>query len=187
MGSMLRTLLEERFRLKIHRETENVSMFALRVAKSGFKLKPMKKGDCEEASGPPPWAKQPCGFMTHSGGSVSRLHYVGFPISHLARVLADEVHLHVIDETGISGEFLIDLQFVSDDMAARSATDPLGAQLPGGGATLFTALEQQLGLKLEKTTGPSGFIVIESIERPSPDAPIALLPQRARGAGPTGR
>ena len=183
-GTMLRTLLEERFRLKIHRETENVPMMALRVAKSGFKLKPMKEGDCEEASGPPPWPKQPCGFMTRSSGTVSRLHYVSFRLSFLARVLSEEVRLHVIDETGISGEFLIDLQFVSDDMAARAAGDPLGAELPGAGATLFTALEQQLGLKLEKTTGPSGFIVIDSIERPTPDGPIVLPPQRARGAGP---
>jgi uncharacterized protein (TIGR03435 family) len=180
MGTMLRTLLEERFGLKIHRETENVAMFALRVAKTGFKLKPMKEGDCEQASGPPPWEKEPCGFMARSSGAVSRLHYVGFPISSLARVLADEVRLHVIDETGISGDFRIDLQFVSDDQAAGGAS---AADSPAAGVSVFTALEQQLGLKLEKTTGPSGFIVIDSIERPKPDGPIVAPPQRARGAG----
>ncbi len=47
MGAMLRTLLEDRFKLKIHRDTEEAPMYALTVAKGGFKLKPMKDGDCE--------------------------------------------------------------------------------------------------------------------------------------------
>ena len=57
MGLMLRTLLEERFHLKVHRETEDVPMYALTVAKSGFKLKPMKDGDCD--SGDPATAGKP--------------------------------------------------------------------------------------------------------------------------------
>lgn len=173
MGAMLRTLLEERFHLEIHRESETVQMYALRVAKSGFKLKPMKDGDCEKAAGPPPWTKEPCGFMSRSGGTLSRWRYVGFELSFLARQLAEPLGRHVIDETGVTGRFIIDFAFVSDEIAVPAAGDPAGAELPGAGASIFTAIEQQLGLKLEKTTGPRGFIVIDRAERPAPDGPAS--------------
>jgi uncharacterized protein (TIGR03435 family) len=175
MGTLLRTLLEERFKLKIHRATEKAPMYALRVAKDGFKLKPMKDGDCDDnpdvgPDGRPVIApgKQPCGFMT-SGTSdgTTRLHLVGFQVGSLARRLADFTQMHVVDETGITDKFILDLQFASEDAAAGASNAP----------SLFTALEQQLGLKLEKVTGDRGYIVVDHAERPAPEL------ARAAGAG----
>lgn len=174
MGAMLRTLLEERFRLKTHRETETVPMYALRLAKGGFKPAPLKDGDCDDSPkqpGPPqivPGGKQPCGFITQgSADGTTRFHMVGFQVGMLTRRLADVMHMHVIDETGLTGTFVIDLQFASEDAPAGASAAP----------SVFTALEQQLGLKLEKTKGAAGFIVVDAAERPRP----ALA--RAAGAG----
>ncbi len=163
MGTMLRSLLADRFKLKLHRESETVPMYALRVAKGGLKLKPMSASDCDP---PAPGERSPCGFMTNSSGSgLRRLHYVGFQLSFLARQLAGEVGRHVIDETGITGEFTIDLTFAAD--TAAPAGEPADA-----GTSLFKALGDQLGLTLEKVTGPQGFIVVDQVERPAPDITV---------------
>lgn len=186
MGTMLRTLLEERFKLKQHRELETVPMYALRLAKGGVKIKPISEAECEKRENEPAsLTNQRCGLMLHSGGPITRMHYVGFRLSALARVLAQELGVHVVDETGVSDRFIIDLDYVSEQVAAKAAEDPTAAAtLPGGGATVFTALEEQLGVKIEKISGRRGFIVIDHAERPSPDEPA---PMRAQGPGPLGR
>lgn len=195
MGTMLRTLLEDRFKLKIHRETEEVDMFALTVAKSGFKLKPMKDGDCEplDPTGgmPQPGALAPggkplCNSLSMGGrGPNTVWTFGGFKISSLASRLSGTLGRHVIDQTSITGEFIIRFEFHPDENTpgirwpAEREADTSAPQA----ASIFTALEQQLGLKIEKTRGPRGFLVIDSIERPTPDAPFAGAPARARGAG----
>ena len=191
MGTMLRTLLEDRFKLKIHRETEEVDMFALTVAKGGFKLKPMKDGDCEPLDGvptfpPAPGAKPLCNSLNMGGrGPNTVWTFGGFPVSSLASRLSGTLGRHVIDQTGIKGEFIIRFEFHPDENTpgirwpAERDADTSAPQA----ASVFTALEQQLGLKIEKTKGPRGFLVIDSIERPTPDAPFAGAPARARGAG----
>jgi len=176
MGTLLRTLLAERFKLKIHRETEKAPMYALRVAKGGFKLNGVKEGDCDNSpdrTGPPvivPGGKEPCGFMASSGGATSRWHFVGFQMGMLARRLADTTHMHVVDETGLTDKYIINLQFAADDQPAGAPA----SEMP----SLFTALEQQLGLRLEKITGQRGFIVVDHAERPTPDLARATGPGR---------
>jgi uncharacterized protein (TIGR03435 family) len=182
MGTMLRTLLEERFKLKIHRESESVPMYALRIAKAGFKLKPITDAECEARRTEEQAAKgvEPCGRTLRSSGSLGRIHFVGFQLGFLARSLAGDTGLHVIDETGIPGKFIVDLNYASDEIIAKVSSDPAAAALlPGGAVSIFTALEQQLGLKLEKVTGKRGFIVIDHAERPTPDGPVRM---RAAGA-----
>jgi uncharacterized protein (TIGR03435 family) len=168
MGRMLRALLEDRFKLRIHRETENAPMFALRVARGGLKLQPMKEGDCEPGDGSAPAAgqeKKPCGFMqTSRHGQNSTWFFNGFRLGFLARQLASVVGRHVIDETGVTGEFSIRLLY-ADDSAAADALD--------AGPSIVTAIEQQLGLTLVKTTGPRGYLVVDHAERPAPDAPAS--------------
>jgi uncharacterized protein (TIGR03435 family) len=177
MGSMLRTLLEERFKLKIRRGSETTAMYALRVAKGGLKLKPLADDECDKRAEAAA-ETQRCGLMMRSSGTVSRMHYVGFELSFFARLLSEPLGLHVIDETGVTGKFIIDLQYASEEMAARGSAEPTSGAAPTG-PSIFTALEQQLGLRLEKITGPKGFLVIEHAERPSPDE----APARAAGAG----
>jgi uncharacterized protein (TIGR03435 family) len=174
LGAMLRTLLEERFQLKLHRDTEEEPMFALTVGKTGFKLKPMKDGDCASDRTMPvdPGAKPPCGSMTSAAnGPNSVWSFNGFEVDALAARLSRTVGLHVIDRTGLTGDYIIRLQFHPDDstpgiiMPADREADTSVPQ----DAAIFTALEQQLGLKLEKTKGRRGFLVIDHVERPSPN------------------
>jgi uncharacterized protein (TIGR03435 family) len=179
MGSLLQRLLEDRFKLKIRRASETVPMYALRVAKGGLKVKPLADDECGKRRDlPESPTNQRCGLMLHSSGTLSRLHYVGFDLGALARVLSESVRLHVVNETGVSGQFVIDLTYAGDETTSRIVSAPPGADLSAEGPSIFTALEEQLGLKLDKITGSKGYIVIEYAERPTPDGPA-----RATGAG----
>ena len=177
MGSMLRSLLEDRFKLKLHRETEEVPMFALTVAKSGLKLKPMKEGDCDPdapMTTTPTDAKPRCGVLQMlgvEGGTKIRWTFAGFQLRSLAARLSSQFKVHVIDRTNNTDQFVFQFEFPRDP-------DPLVTE-----SAIFAGIEEQLGLKLEKTKGPRGFLVIDSIERPTPDLPIMEEPSRARGAG----
>jgi uncharacterized protein (TIGR03435 family) len=178
MGSLLQRLLEDRFRLKLHRETEEVPLYALTVGKGGFKLKPMKDGDCAPNDGTPPasppdmTAKPRCGnlnMMTVEG--KTRWNWGTGTMSSLANQLSRVFGVHVIDQTKITDQFVFRFEFTR-------APDPLDTE-----SSVMAALDEQLGLKLTKTKGPRGFIVIDHIERPTPDGPRADPPARATGPG----
>jgi uncharacterized protein (TIGR03435 family) len=177
MGSMLQSLLEDRFHLKIHRDTEEVALLALTVAKGGFKLKPMKDGDCEPNDGTPPSlsdvnaAKPRCGNlnMTTNEG-MTRWTFGTGSMSGLAGQLSRVLGVHIVDKTGITDQFVFRFEF-------RRGDDAFATE-----AFVFAALDEQLGLKLDKTKGPRGFIVIDAIERPTPNSPLDDPPARARGA-----
>ena len=182
MGSMLRSLLEDRFHLQLHRDTEEVALYALTVAKGGFKLKPMKDGDCEDYDGPPPAgppdlktvnaAKPKCGSVMMLGSETTKWTFGGFQISSLAGQLSHTLGMHVVDKTGITDKFVFRFEFKRDP-------DALATE-----ANVMTSLGDQLGLKLEKTKGPRGYLVIDAIERPSPNGPTPVAaPARATGAG----
>ncbi len=177
MGSMLQSLLEDRFHLKTHRDTEEVPLFALTVAKGGLKLKPMKDGDCDPNAAPgtdPSVGTPKCGNLMMMGGEgMTRWMFGGFDLSSLASQLSRTLGVHVVDKTGVKDKFVFRFEFRRDDA------------IDSDSASVYTALEEQLGLKLEKTKGPRGFIVIDAIERPTPDGPLVFVsaPSRARGAG----
>jgi uncharacterized protein (TIGR03435 family) len=104
----------------------------------------------------------------------TRWTFGGFTLSSLAGMLSRSLGVHVVDQTGITDQFIIRLEFTREsDVADIEST------------SVFTALNDQLGLKLVKTKGPRGFLVIDAIERPTPDGPLVLVPvpSRARGAG----
>lgn len=159
MGSMLQSLLEDRFKLKLHRETEEVPMQTLTIAKGGFKLKPMQEGDCDPdapLSVDMTGKKPKCGnlnMMTVDG--KTRWSFGSGTISSLASQLSRVMGIHIIDKTGITDKFVFVFEF---------ARDP---DIEGQTASVNTALEEQLGLKLTNTKAPRGFLVIDAIERPS--------------------
>jgi uncharacterized protein (TIGR03435 family) len=174
-GPMLQGLLEDRFHLKIRRVVEEAPMYALTVAKSGLKLKPMKDGDCLP-DGPPEWpagGKPPCrwtGWDTH--GPNRRLLLSGITLDRLAQDLAELIlDRNVIDRTGVTGSFVTRLEYAPDEntrcfgMAQWCNVDATSDIPPA--ATIFAAIEQQFGLKLEPIKGPKEHIVIDSVERPS--------------------
>jgi uncharacterized protein (TIGR03435 family) len=92
----------------------------------------------------------------------------------------------VIDRTGIKDVFNISWEFGPDENTPgtlRWFANPPDLAAPPTAANVFTALEQQLGLKLERIKGPRGYIVIDHIERPTPNGPAPIAPARAAGAG----
>jgi uncharacterized protein (TIGR03435 family) len=155
---MLQALLADRFRLAVHAETRETPMYALVVARGDGRLGPQLKNaplDCEIAAG----ERSRCSLQVSD-----KITGRGQRMSALARMLAQFAGRPVIDRTGLAGGFDFDLE--SPDIAGGPrATGPDSDS--GGG--IFTALEEQLGLKLSATKGPLEFVVIDSAERPTED------------------
>lgn len=139
---MLRTLLEDRFKLKYHREMKEVDGYALVTGKNGIKIK-------ESAEG------------TRSGSFSGRDNIRGsIPMSMLANALTRAAGRPVTDKTGLTARYDIDIKFTPETVAAGpTATDPTG--LP----SVFTAV-QELGLRLEPNKTSIELFVIDSIEKP---------------------
>jgi uncharacterized protein (TIGR03435 family) len=177
---MLQLLLSERFHLVLHRETRELRIYALVRAKSGDRLgaglTTSKEGSCVPATAdfplPPGPGKPPsCGFKERlrrdeKGAALIQLQGLGVPLSLLARSLGSALERHVADDTGLSGNFDLNLEYVPDGNRLAgliSNTQPLDT----AGPSLFTALQEQLGLRLESRKGPVEVFVIDHAERPS--------------------
>lgn len=146
---LLRTLLEDRFKLRVHREQRQMPIYALVRAKPAGPLGPNLKQsipDCYAVSAG-------CGF---GGGPMNRIKGDAIPMSILTQLIGSVTDRIVVDRTGLSGGFKIDLEFSPD----QTATDK---------PSVFTAVQEQLGLKLEATRAPIDVIVIDHVERPSTD------------------
>lgn len=164
----MQALLEDRFNLKIHRETREVPAYALTVNKGGPKLKPFQEGSCTPlpldlllSTFPPPDLPPNDHYCRNRGatkGGIVVIDAQATSLDDFARIYLGDGR-PVINKTGIPGRFDFHIEFSPDD-----ATPP---GEPPAGPTIFTALEQQLGLKLESTRGPGEFLVIDSIAKPS--------------------
>ncbi len=155
--SMLRSLLADRFKLTFHREPKEFSIYELEVAKSGPKLK-------ESAA--------PLGDPSALISTVypqrivlpARNATMGEFVSLLQRAVLDRP---VVDKTGLSGRYDFDLAWAPDETQFGGEIPPASADAPS--APFFTAIQQQLGLKLEATRGPVEALVVDKVERPSAD------------------
>jgi uncharacterized protein (TIGR03435 family) len=161
-GPMMQTLLEDRFKLKIHRETREGPVYELVLGKGSPKLKPLQDGSCTPAviGGPLPLLPdggQRCKFMVSPRGKVD---IEGGTLLMLASMLGMVLDRPVIDKTGITRNFEIHLAFSPEDSAAPGAPAP---DAPG----IFQAIQEQLGLRLVPAKGPVDVLVIDHIERPS--------------------
>jgi bla regulator protein blaR1 len=162
-GGMLVQLLEERFKLKYHHETREMQIYSLVVAKGGSRLKPTVP---DPAS---PGAKKGSRMTLGSPGNLEA-QGTGMPV--LAHMLSRELGRTVVDKTGLTGDYDYSLKWKPDDAPPASAGAPGGSgqeeeSASAAGPTLFTALEEQLGLKLESGKGPVDVIVIDHVEMPS--------------------
>jgi uncharacterized protein (TIGR03435 family) len=201
-GPMLKALLESRFKLKAHIETEQAQAFALTVAPGGLKMKPVQTTDvssngfigaaatsdaCEP--GPPmnvpavriprspaevrAGAKPSCGLAVSLNGPNFVMVGGAVPIPALARVLGTRLgNLRVLDKAGSTEFFNFILEFVIDENTPGKMFPRQLAEDPDAvprGQTIFAALEQQLGLRLEPAQAPREYIVIDAIERPAPN------------------
>ena len=147
LEAMLQSLLAERFKLSFHRETRALSGYALVVGKGGLKAKP---------------SEPDAGSRTSSRWGV--IEATGCNMAHLALKLSEVLHLPVADFTAVPGEFDFKLEWTSDDMQAPA---PDAVPDAASGPSLFAALQEQLGLKLESRKVPADVLVIDHAEKPS--------------------
>jgi uncharacterized protein (TIGR03435 family) len=186
-GPMLAAVLEERFQLKVRRESREVPAYALTVAKNGFKPQPFQEGSCvafefgKIPEPPGPGQKRPifCSMRMLNvpvRGAPVKWQVHGASLDELATALGIDLDRIVINKTGITGRFDFYLEFSPDEATAglNSLRGPDGpvvtpgsASDPPGGPSIFTAIQEQLGLKLESAKGPREFLVIDRVERPT--------------------
>jgi uncharacterized protein (TIGR03435 family) len=138
---MMRALLAERFKLALHREQRVLSYYALVVAKGGPKM--------HEATDTP--ASAPAGVQGQLRITSSRM-----PMSWVANVLSRSMHALVVDQTTLEGDFEVKLVWTPDD---RPIPDD------ERGASVFTAVEEQLGLKLASRKGPMEVLIVDHAEK----------------------
>ena len=194
MGPMLQALLTDRFELKVRRETREMPTYELTVARTDGRLGPRLKRsdtDCDAMRGrgaAPPGGPGGAGAGTGRGGplqppapgeirpcammmGVGRFTGGGLPLTALTRAIGPRVGRFIVDKTGLTGAYDFDVEFTPDQMPNLPAGGLVnGAPLPAAdGPSLFTALQEQLGLKLESSRGPVDVVVIESVERPMED------------------
>jgi bla regulator protein blaR1 len=160
---LLQAALTERFKLALHPETRELSTYALVEGDDGFKLQPAKP-----ASSYPDPAKGPEGipldksFRIKLNGSQSGLEARGVSTSDIASHLARELGTVVVDKTGLTGTYDFSLNWKSDRNGTFN-TPASDASIP----SLSTALQEQLGLKLEPQKGPMQVLVIDHAEKPA--------------------
>jgi len=138
----LQALLAERFRLAIHRETRQGNVFSLAVAKNGPKFK--------EHPGP-----GRSGISSSTGSGKAAITGTKIDIARLVEYLAQQAGRPVIDNTGLQGEYDFRVEWATDE--AKDSSGP----------SVFAALQEQLGLKLEATKGPIETIIVDRAEKPS--------------------
>jgi uncharacterized protein (TIGR03435 family) len=207
--SVLRQILEERFALKVHRESRELPIYALMLARSdgrlGSNLKPTsaecatmmtqrgrgsapgpdgRGGVMISRGGPPPDGRGPgraggpptldfdappvCG---QRGGGFGRMRAGGTTMADFATMISGTAQRVVIDKTGLTGYYDIALTFTPASDQLPQGPPPPGAPPPPpidpDGPTFFTAIQEQLGLKLDNQRGPVEVVVIDSIQQPT--------------------
>lgn len=169
LGPMLQGLLEDRFKLRVHREAKEMPAYALVVAKGGPKLEATKEGSCTPVDltqiPPDPGQPPPCGGSSAGRDGLLKAH--GWSMANLCRFLTRRSNQKVVDKTGITGVFdIIDVFNMRVDVTLANMADESGGAAPDPAATIYEDL-QKLGLRLESTKDVGEFIVIDHIERPS--------------------
>jgi uncharacterized protein (TIGR03435 family) len=150
---MVQALLAARFKLATHIETRDLPVYLLVVARVGPKLRDLQTSES---------------FVNTSVNAGS--HHIQVQMANSVAVLAEELSRvagrDVIDKTGITGRYNLDLTWSADDRAAPSAAGASTSPADTG-PSIFTALQEQLGLKLEPGKGPVQVLVIDHVEMPS--------------------
>jgi uncharacterized protein (TIGR03435 family) len=164
---MLQVLLEERFNLKAHRETKEFPVYFLVIAKGGSKLQEPKPNPNDPSADMGVWG----GGGTREGVTTMTAHIV--PIEQIVSQLTAIVGRTVVDKTGLTGRYDLTLKYTPEYLAFRSSTtaasegQSASSTSDPAGISIFKALQDQLGLKLESGKGPVEIIVIDHVERVS--------------------
>jgi uncharacterized protein (TIGR03435 family) len=174
---LLQSLLADRFQLTLRKETKELPIYALVLARKDGKLGPklteskddgcVKFDPAHPADPPAPGEPRPryCGNQMMSPRSLTA---VSIPVGNIVPMLARLLGRTIIDDTGLKGNFDISMEWAPDD--AQLAMLPPDTPRPaadGSGPSIFTALQEQLGLKLESRKGPVEIYVVEKAEKPT--------------------
>jgi uncharacterized protein (TIGR03435 family) len=150
---LIRSLLEDRFQLRARRENREMPIYRLSVAQGGPRFGPAKEGSCgTEPAISPREIMRSCGYNMLSTATFDML---AAPIAKLVGALSSLTGRRVIDETGLTGTYSLHLDFAPEQ--SNDSSRP----------SIFTAVQEQLGLRLESSRGPIETLVIESIEKPT--------------------
>jgi bla regulator protein BlaR1 len=174
LGLLIQSLLADRFALKVSHASKELPVYALVVAKNGSKIPEAKPGDTY-----PNGIKRPDGRPAGGAGMMTmgpgELTGQGVPITFLVQQLSQQLGRTVLDQTGLKGIYDLTLKWTPDPSSAAMFQGPPGGG-PGpdnppppdpSGPSIFTALQEQLGLKLESTKGAVEILVIDQVEKPS--------------------
>jgi uncharacterized protein (TIGR03435 family) len=154
---LLQSLLEDRFKVRVHREIRNQSRYALVVVRNDGKLGPQLKPSRADCGGT---ASSNCATVARQGIFTSG----GTAISSLSNYLASSVvHEVVVDRTGLQGRFEIQLEWLPDQSTSPLAGEIVASDKP----SIFRALQEQLGLELKSERGPVEVYVIDHVEKPT--------------------
>jgi len=163
LHSMMQSLLADRFKLAVHREMREKPVYALVVAKNGPKLTPAKQGEAQAIQ-----AKHSDAVGVPGGSGVflrgqtnGHIDIYGATTGTLALLLSGPAGRPVVDKTGLTGLYDMHLDMGQAGLAADGSTAP--------GPSVFSSLQDQLGLKLEPQKQQVEYLVIDHIEPPSPN------------------
>lgn len=153
-GAMIKALLADRFRLVLHPDTGDASVYALEVGANGPDRLNLKPSEASE--------KRSMDFRAAS------LDGTAVPLGLFASLIATRLGRNVIDRTNLAGQYDIHLKWTPDaPISPPSGPAALPERIDSSGPSLFTAIQEQLGLRLRSSRGPSGFLVVDRMERPS--------------------
>jgi uncharacterized protein (TIGR03435 family) len=170
---MLQALLADRFKLTLHRETKDLPVYALVIAKNGAKLQKSKPGDTypNGLKGPDGLPGGPTSMRIKPGEVIIQAR----PVESLAWALSRLLGRTVLDKSALKGNYDFTLQWAPDEGQGGMLKGPEGSQQgtdnapspESPGPSIFAAIQEQLGLKLESQNGPGEILVIDHVEKPS--------------------
>jgi len=169
-NATIRALLTDRFKLKTHFETREGTVYALVVGKDGPKLKPSTSDALAR-------------FTMHGQGHIS---FERMTVGSIMPFFAQELGHPVIDKTGLTGKYDMTLDWTPTQGAAAASGGDAAEASDSAAPSLFTAVQEQLGLKLEAQKGPIVTLVIDSAEKPSVDGDEVPNPKQEPAVGPPG-
>ena len=158
-----RALLRDRFNLVVHTETKEEQVYALIVDRSDGRLGPQLKPSTKECQPSQPGTPSACGMNTSVNDAAGTLIGNGQTMEQLVASLGSfGLNRMVLDRTGLTGAYDIQLKWRPENLGSTGAQT---SDLP----SIFAALQEQLGLRLDSQRGPVEFLYVDKIERPTPD------------------
>ncbi len=153
----LRLLMADRFQLKVHKESKELTVYALVVAKGGSKLETAPDTTGQDSG------------LNAGRADDGKTAIVGknLEIPNLVRFLASQVGRDVLDQTGLTGKYNFKFSFSPDLNRPADIAAPDAPRADTSGPSIFTALQEQLGLRLDTQKAPVEMIVIDSVQKPS--------------------